>query len=179
MSKLEKLLDDSLKASSVLLEYLEEEKPSNVSDNIKDKCEELNECIRSSCSLLECDSFSYVNKDGEKCYLEEEIIAFFLQEEILFVNSMGYLYPNRDDIQLATLVCFVNCSDLFYWGLADAENIELSEVGDLWEWYLAEGGIGVSKWCCLKRGMRPQYPVEKSWREQGSWCEKMESLPER
>lgn len=50
---------------------------------------------------------------------------------------------------------WVNCSDVFWWGCADAEEITLEELPALLACY-DEVGAGGELWCCRKRKMRPQ-----------------------
>jgi len=62
---------------------------------------------------------------------------------------------------------YVNCSDTFFWGCYDNEEITFEELAALKEcWSLS--GTGGDLWCARKRGMRPQaacyrevYPIEE------------------
>lgn len=63
----------------------------------------------------------------------------------------------------------VFCSDLFYWGCADAEPIALDEIAGYQECVALLPEHGSALWVCRKRQMRPQaaaYEVmipEESW----------------
>lgn len=60
-----------------------------------------------------------------------------------------------------TLSVYVDCSDLFYWGTADAEKIEMDDVPDLRQAMadLGEHGYWAGQlFCARRRGMRPQGP---------------------
>lgn len=82
---------------------------------------------------------------------------------------------------------YAACGDTFVWGCADAEPLPSIGYGDgddeavleLYNWVRADGSWGSTRWCCLRRGMRPQKPVETAMRAAGAWCERMEALPVR
>lgn len=82
------------------------------------------------------------------------------------------------DLQPETIVLFVNCNDVFYWGCADAEPLPLSELRRLYEMW-RESPAGPTRWCCLRRGMRPQHPVMDDMRKAGTWTADLEALPPR
>lgn len=81
---------------------------------------------------------------------------------------------------------FVNCSDLFYWGCADAEPVPVlgfrveDEVlfTDLYR-RARTAPNGADVWCCLRRKMRPQACIEERWRRDGLWTPELEALPVR
>ena len=56
---------------------------------------------------------------------------------------------------------YVDCSDLFFWACADAEEISFDELNDLSEYVSISPGFGGLMWCAKKRGMRPQKPYYK------------------
>jgi hypothetical protein len=81
----------------------------------------------------------------------------------------------------------VICNDLFWWATADNEPLPLLGFGAIheapfWDLYArvrAGGHDGAEVWCCLRRGMRPQTPIERQWRETGLWTAELEALPAR
>lgn len=81
----------------------------------------------------------------------------------------------------------MNCSDVFYWACADAEPLPPVGFGadldrpfwDLYDAVRKDGDAGATRWCCLRRGMRPQTPLEKRMRERGEWTPELEALPPR
>lgn len=79
----------------------------------------------------------------------------------------------------------VNCNDLFYWGTADCEAVTACygsrDESDFWRLYHMTRTMdnGSDVWCCLQRGMRPQTPIEKEWREAGLWTDELEALEPR
>ena len=103
-------------------------------------------------------------------YYDDQITALLLLE--------GAVFP------LADSRLYVLCNDLFYWGSADAEpmpqpEFEQEKFKDLYERVRKDGGHGAEVWCCLQRGMRPQTPIEKLWRDNGQWTAELEALPGR
>lgn len=79
----------------------------------------------------------------------------------------------RTDGEYAPITLIANCSDLFWWGVSDAEEITADNVSVL-EQALADvkaASAGVDRpkitlagdlFCCRVRGMRPQKPVYKT-----------------
>lgn len=50
----------------------------------------------------------------------------------------------------------VNCSDVFWWGCSDCEEIAFSELSELRDCLAQAPGCGDILWCARKRGERPQ-----------------------
>lgn len=106
--------------------------------------------------------------EGEQRLIPEAAICELLERDVLFVFE-----GDNGEIQLA-----VNCNDLFYWATADAEDLPYSEIGTLLA-MVRESANGADRWCCRRRKMRPQTPIEKRWREEGLWTDELESFPAR
>ncbi len=133
------------------------------------------------------DTFKY--KDGrEKKYIHHSVeykgVAFWLDanddepelyDMIAALISTGEFYISDDDDNI--LKCWVNCSDVFAWGCADAENILPNEIRDLFFMVIEDNKWGATKWSCIKRNERPQIPIEKDMKLDNAWCDKMEALP--
>ncbi|MCF0055538.1 hypothetical protein [Dyadobacter sp. CY356] len=68
------------------------------------------------------------------------------------------LSVSGDEIEM-----FVICNDLFYWGCADGETIEMSDLDDFDQAMKESPNFGPDLWCARKRGMRPQGPFYKSF----------------
>lgn len=113
---------------------------------------------------------------GEQHLDEGRAVAELLLDGVLFVNSRKYLCYDGKTERPATLVLFVNCNDIFAWACADAEQVEMKELLDLYQMHVADKKWGAAKWCCKKRNQRPQYPVERDMRADGSWDDTMEKL---
>lgn len=64
--------------------------------------------------------------------------------------------------------CFlhVDCSDLFFWGCSDSEEITLEEIPALEECLRLSPKNGPLLWCARKREMRPQPPYYQEFSEE-------------
>lgn len=114
--------------------------------------------------------------DGELHLDGERAVAELLLDGVLFINSRKYLCIDDKTVRPATLVLFVVCNDIFAWGCADAEQVSMGELLDLYRMHAADKKWGAAKWCCKKRNQRPQFPVERDMRADGSWDDTMEKL---
>lgn len=135
----------------------------------------------------------FIIKGKEYCN-EEFCLAELLRDNVLFCNERYYVeyeyekekradgrYHKIEDkfkIQAATTVLFVNCNDTFWWATGDAEPLPNDEIGNLYRmWKNPDNkGFGVTKWCCLQRGLQPQAPLKKMLQDAGVWDSRMESL---
>ncbi len=61
---------------------------------------------------------------------------------------------------------WVNCSDLFWWGCSDGEDINLDELPALIVCLKLSPVHGGDLWCARKRKMRPQKPCYKNYSEE-------------
>lgn len=89
-------------------------------------------------------------------YLDElpPRIAGLVEAETLRVSIRD------DDLKL-----WVLCNDLFFWGCADGEDFELSDLPGLEKALEESSDHGEILWCCRKREMRPQKPYYKYFNE--------------
>jgi hypothetical protein len=118
----------------------------------------------------------YSEGDDGKQYFDDEVaLSILLKDEILFCNERKYV-DCRDGG--STIVLFVICNDIFAWGFADGEDLPLGEVEKLYNMHKKDSQWGSTKWCCFRRKEKPQTPVEKMMKKDGSWDEDMEKLPE-
>lgn len=104
----------------------------------------------------------------------ELALSKLLEDRILFSNERKYSDGEEEG---STVVLFVNCNDLFYWGCADAEDLPLGEVQNLLKMHFKNPRWGSDKWCCLRRGLRPQIPVIEQMKKEGAWDDELEALP--
>jgi hypothetical protein len=121
-------------------------------------------------------AFPPEGEDGHR-YRATEALALLVLDEILVPLNGGD----------AGVALMVGCNDLFFWACADAEPIP--PIGfsagldgpfwDLYDRYRKSGPDGVVVWCCLRRGMRPQTPIERDMRKAGTWTDELEALPPR
>lgn len=108
----------------------------------------------------------YIYADSLKEPVLEAMVAKLLDDEILFVSSS----------KSQTVELFVICNDVFAWGCADGEDILPDEIPNLFERVQKYGLIGAVHWCCVKRGEKPQPPLEKIMRERGEWIAELDDL---
>ena len=105
------------------------------------------------------------------------MVLELLKNNVLLVNSRNYNYNFSNTETGHTLVLFVICSDVFAWGMADAEDISLSELPTLYNMDKVDKKWGSTKWCCIKRNEQPQKPVREMMQKEGVWDDNMEKLP--
>lgn len=110
---------------------------------------------------------SYKYKDKIE-FQKEEALALFLIKEIIFLNTNWYKETWTDDAKKSTVLC-VNCNDVFAWGCADAEEININELEDLYNHFKKDPEYGHLIWCIKKRNMYPQEPVYKMIQNKGIW----------
>lgn len=92
-----------------------------------------------------CTIEKYVNSNEYK----EDIEKALLDERIdVMVNGKDH----------EIVKFFVNCNDVFVWGLSESELIEPKEIKDLYACYNETEQFGDMLWACRKRNMRPQKP---------------------
>ncbi len=99
-----------------------------------------------------------------------DMLADMIADEAVFFGCYNYAIGKHDD---GIYPC-INCNDLFAWACADCEPLHWSEIKPA---YAAWREGRLARWCCLHRGMRPQWPIEKAWRVNGTWDSEMEALP--
>jgi hypothetical protein len=68
-----------------------------------------------------------------------------------------------------------DCSDFFFWGCSDAEDIELSDLPEIWPFYDRDQSLDF--WIARKRQMQPQAPVKEMMISDGRWTPEWEALP--
>jgi len=96
---------------------------------------------------------------------KEDYLKILLCEDVVFINN-GYWIKDwpKDHITI-----HANCSDIFAWGCADAEDVLYSELKDLYQMWKKDPSWGPAVWCIKKRKQKPQEPVEDLIREAGIW----------
>lgn len=79
----------------------------------------------------------------------------------------------------AKITLTVNCSDTFYWGCADCEDIDFEDLSALVDCYALSPRFGGELWVSRKRGMRPQAASYKECYPTGEWLWFDAAGPER
>lgn len=91
-----------------------------------------------------------------------------LQKSVMLLMAKYELFDS-DIIWDINFKFLVICNDLFWWGTADAEELNISTIKQLEQALKDAGGIdGCDLYCCRMRKMRPQgacykYIEEKNW----------------
>jgi len=106
----------------------------------------------------------------------ESALAVLLRDGILFCNSRDVYY--KGEKSGTTIVLYVLMNDVFCWACADAEDLLEDEIQSLYDYHIKDRRWGSVRWCSIKRNQKPQAPIVKYMKEEGSWDEVMENLPE-
>ncbi|MFH1739347.1 MAG: hypothetical protein ABIH23_10105 [bacterium] len=111
-------------------------------------------------------------------YFNENLaLSELLVDGVLFSNTRRYVCPfEGEDPENSTIVLFVLCNDLFYWASADGECIRCDEIELLYKMHKADKVWGSSKWCCKRRGLKPQVPIQVDMKKDGAWEDWMDDL---
>ena len=114
----------------------------------------------------------------EKKISVTDALAQLLKDRVLFPNERQTAFQGELE-EGTTTVLYVNCSDIFVWGCADAENLPNNEIKNLYNFHIDPNnkGWGSDKWCCIRRNEQPQRPVIDRMKAEGAWDDVMESLP--
>lgn len=109
---------------------------------------------------------------------EEAALAELLKTGTLFANERNYSYKKDDKSEGSTVVLLVSCSDVFAWGVADAQDLPYNEIESLYNMVKKyPGGWGSTAWVCFKRNEQPQKPMKEAMIAANAWDEKLEALP--
>lgn len=102
----------------------------------------------------------FITVDGKKEYLIDNIIAFLIFEEIVFVSSLEQNGGSQ------AILC-VSCNDVFAWGHADAIDLPYNEIVPLYQLYETYGSWAGVIWSCIERGEKPQKAMMKLLKKDG------------
>lgn len=96
---------------------------------------------------------------------DEEILGFLILKSQLFINNGHW----NKDWPKDKITVHANCNDVFSWGSADSEDVNFSDLREIYDMYLKDPILGVTAWCIKKRKCMPQKPVEDMFRKSGIW----------
>jgi hypothetical protein len=95
-------------------------------------------------------------------------IAYLILANILFTGE-GTLHADGVP-DIGAVVMTIDCSDVFVWGCSDCDILESEEDLELlYNMYKKDPKHGSDVFCCIKRKLMPQPPVERKIREAGIW----------
>ena len=95
------------------------------------------------------------------------------EKMLIELLTAGVVFCNGDE---KTTHLYVNCSDLFVWGSADAQELPYYEIENVHNAYLKKGWE-IDKWCCVQRNLQPQSPIIRDMKKSEAWDETLEALP--
>jgi hypothetical protein len=128
-------------------------------------------------TITEIDLDSIYFGDNNEYFDENEALAWLLLNEYAFVNFPWWL-KEKDGIkndELSVQV-FINTNDVFAWGCADAESIEIHHIKEVFEELQKDPKWGVINWVCKKSNLKPQAPIVVDMKKDGVWTDEMEAL---
>lgn len=101
----------------------------------------------------------YQKDDRKEMIFEKELaLSALLLKEKVFLNNHWWIADWPDDAK-QTFGINVFCNDVFMWGCSDSEELNFSDLQDLWEHHVKDLDWGTEVWCIKKRKQMPQKPV--------------------
>jgi hypothetical protein len=97
-------------------------------------------------------------------YLEvEQKLAYLILQDEIFCNNGWY----DDSWPKDKTTLHVNCNDTFGYACADSEDINYSEIEDLYEMNIKDPVWGTTLWCIKKRNCKPIIQIVESLKNAG------------
>lgn len=122
-------------------------------------------------------------KDDTRFFVESNGVQALWDAGVLY--EVPIMFKDKEGKEIRAIAIAVNCNDVFYWACADYEFLVYGN-GDIQSLYEhcfdIEGNKkrwGSTIWACLKRGMRPQHPIEDQMKKENVWPPELEALPVR
>ena len=114
--------------------------------------------------------FRWEDSDGtpEVSFEAGPALAVLLARGVVTTNSRWWredLAPR--DREVACL--FVDCSDVFTWACAEAEELPFAQVERLYRMWRRDPAWGAAAWCIMRRATPPQKPVADRMGAAGLW----------
>jgi hypothetical protein len=106
--------------------------------------------------------------DQEVIFEPEKAVAVLLANEIMFLNTHWWEQQWTEKAK-KTIALLVICNDVFDWACADAQEIHLDEIQELYDMFIKDPGWGSAVWCMKKRNLMPQKPVYDDIKKEGIW----------
>jgi len=122
----------------------------------------------------------FEDKEGKKHLCESNALDAIRTANLIFdVDIKAKLGDEEKEI----IALALNANDLFWWACADFEFFSWEDIESIYNMCFDENGKfqrwGCSRWICLRRGMRPQHPIEDDMKKEGCWTDDLEALPVR
>jgi len=114
------------------------------------------------------DQLKHGRPADELVFEKDKALAHLLLNDVVFVNNHWWKKDLPEKFKESISVN-VNCSDVFAWACADAEELPKKEIETLYRMWRKDPVWGPSVWCMIQRKKMPQPPVEMVIRELGIW----------
>jgi hypothetical protein len=101
-------------------------------------------------------------------FTAEAALALLLINNVIFLNSHWWEKDWPEEARKRPSLN-VNTNDVFAWGCADAETINLNELKDVYDHYRKDPVWGTAVWACKRNNMLPQKPVYERIQKAGIW----------
>ena len=111
----------------------------------------------------------------ETIFEKEKALARLLAEDVIFLND-HWREDDWPESARKSPSLNVICNDVFAWGCSDAETIYYDDIQGVYDAWIANREWGPSKWCAIKRNLKPQAPVIEAMKKAGVWDESMDAL---
>lgn len=108
------------------------------------------------------------NSSFEVEFSEKQALIELLTHDVVFLNTHWWELEWPDDAK-QTVSLNVEVSDVFLWGLSDAEELLYSEIKELYDYWYVDVIWGSAIWVIKKRNYMPQKPVYDAIMEKGIW----------
>ena len=107
------------------------------------------------CVTVDPDDILLVLETGKEFFYEEAFLAFLLLNEYAFLNSSHWKKEWSEDDRKRTSV-LLNISDVFAWGVADAEILNYKDLEPLFRLYQQYGSSAMTLYAMILRKERPK-----------------------
>lgn len=95
-------------------------------------------------------------------------LVHLIINEVIIVNNFWWMKDWPIEAQKAISLA-VNCSDIFMYVCADAENMEYTEIEDVYDHWVKDPMYGTAVWCCKKRNQLPMREILNTIEKMGIW----------
>lgn len=113
--------------------------------------------------------YGYVEQPGLEPDIDVSLVlAILLLKEKIFLNDHWWIKEWPEEAKTKTSLNVV-CSDVFSWGVADAETIDYKDIPEVFDYYLKDPEWGTQVFCIKRRKMKPQQPVYDEIVSKGIW----------
>lgn len=117
--------------------------------------------------------------DGDYYLIKENAVASLIHEDIIFIGGKFGLFFDPEDPDDGQVALWINCNDLWCWGMADGEPLEMRDIEGLYIASCEPCMFSVVKWVCKRFKRRPMPEIISDMKAVGEWDDEMEALPKQ